>query len=119
MANPFITSAKKLIYRNGIDATFTKVIEGTYNSDTGSVTNTETTKVVKVYPKVITANAYNFPSLINKEMREYLVVSEDLGYKPEAQDKIAEGTAVYSVVSVKDIVARNESVIYIVAAVKG
>lgn len=119
MANPFITSAKKLIYRHGIDATFTKVTEGTYNSDTGTVTNTESSTVVKAYPKVITANAYNFPNLINKEMREYLVVSEDLGYKPEAQDKVTEGSIVYSVVSVKDITARNESVIYIVAAVKG
>lgn len=119
MANPFIASAKKLIYRNGIDVTFTKVTEGTYDSDTGSVTNIESTKTVKVYPKVITANSYNFPNLINREMREYLVVSEDLGYKPEAQDKITEGTTVYSVVSVKDIIARNESVVYIIAAVKG
>lgn len=119
MANPFITSAKKLIYRNGIDVTFTRVIEGTYDSNTGSVTNTESTKSVKVYPKVITANAWQFPNLINREMREYLVVSQDLGYKPEAQDKITEGSTVYSVVSVKDIVARNESVVYIIAAVKG
>lgn len=114
--NPFITSAKKLIYRNGIPVSFIKVIEGDYVD--GAVVNTETTTTVTAYPKVITANSFNFPNLINREMREYLVVSSDLGYKPESQDKIQENSSVYSVVSVKDIVARNESVIYIVAAVK-
>lgn len=117
--NPFIISAKKLIYKNGINIIFSKVTAGVYNSNTGSVVNTETNKTIKAYPKSITANAYNFPSLINKEMREYLIVSQDLGYKPSMQDKITEDGTVYSIVLVKDVIARGESVIYIVTAVKG
>lgn len=118
MANPFINSAKKLIYRHGITVVFTKVIEGNYDSNTGSVVNTEITTPVVAYPEDVIVNQYNFPNLINREVTKYLVVSSDLGYKPEPNDKITNGTSVSTILTVKDIVARNESVIYIVHAVK-
>lgn len=117
--NPFITSARKLIYRNGVNVVFTRVQEGVYNSDTGTVTNTETTKTVKAYPENVTVNQYNFPNLINKEVVKYSVVSADLGYKPEPTDRITVNGSVLSIVKVQDVVARNESVIYFVFAVKG
>lgn len=119
MINPFITAAKKLIYKNGIQITFVKVQEGDYDADTGSVTNTETQTTVIAYPEEVTANQYNFPNLIGKVVTKFSVVSVDLGYKPLANDKIIIGTDTYSVVTVKDIVARGESVIYLVNAIKG
>lgn len=117
--NKFIVAAKKLINRHGISVTFTKVIEGTYNSDTGSVTNTEVDTTVKAYPEVVNVNQYNYPNLVGRIVTKYSVVSSELGYKPEPNDKIKVGTEVHSVVSVKDIVAYGESVIYLVSAVKG
>ena len=117
--NKFIVSAKRLINRHGIDVTFIKVTEGTYNSDTGEVTNTESEITLKAYPEVITANQYNFPNLIGQTITKYSVVSSELGYKPSATDKVKVNNEISSIVSVKDIVAYGESVIYLVNTVKG
>ena len=116
--NKFILAAKKLINRHGISVTFIKVVEGTYNSDTGSVTNTETETTLKAYPEVVTVNQYNFPNLIGKTVTKYSVVSSELGYKPSPNDKIKVGTEVSTVISVNDITALGESVIDMVNAVK-
>lgn len=119
MSNPFIQAAKELIGMHGVSAVVVTVTEGTYNSDTGTVTNTETETTVKAYPKRFTATAYNMPNLIGKEVIEWLVVASDLTTKPSPQDKIKRGSTVYSVDSVKEIIAQGEPVIYKVLVVKG
>jgi len=118
MTNPFDRSVTKLITRNGIDVTYVTVTEGTYNSDTGTVTNTEVETVIKAYPKNLVANQYNAPSLIGKTLTEWLVIASDLATKPNPQDKMKVGSEVHTVLSMKDIVARNESVMYIITTVK-
>jgi hypothetical protein len=117
--NPHIIQAKRNIYREGINVTFITVTEGTYNSDTGTVTNTETETIVKGYPKRVTANTYNYPNLIGKEATEWLVVASDLPGKPNPQDKMKRGSTVFTVDSVKEIIAMGEPVIYKVLVVKG
>ena len=117
--NPHIIQAKRNIYREGINVTFISVAEGTYNSDTGTVTNTETETTVKGYPKRVTATSYNYPSLVGKEATEWLVVASDLPGKPNPQDKMKRGSTVFTVDSVKEIIAQGEPVIYKVLVVKG
>lgn len=119
MTNPFNKSVIRQITRHGIDVTYIAVTEGTYNSDTGSVTNTETETSIKSYPKSLVANQYNFPNLIGKTLTEWLVIASNLSSKPNPQDKIKVGSEVHSVVSVKDVVARNEVVMYMITTVKG
>lgn len=117
--NPHIVQAKRNIYREGINVTFITVTEGTYNSDTGTVTNTETETVVKGYPKRVTATSYNYPNLVGKEATEWLVVASDLPGKPNPQDKMKRGSTVFTVDSVKEIIAMGEPVIYKILVVKG
>ncbi len=116
--NDFILASKELIYKNGVDVTFVTVTEGAYDSDTGSVTNTEVETTVKGYPKNVKANTFNYPNLVGKEATEWLVVASDLSTIPTPQDKVKRGSKVYSVDSVRDIVAEGESVIYKVLVVK-
>lgn len=118
MSNPFIQAAKELIYLHGTNVTFISVAEGVYNSDTGTVTNTETETTIKGYPKNVKANTFNYPNLVGKEATEWLVVASDLSTIPTPQDKVKRGSKVYSVDSVRDIVAEGESVIYKVLVVK-
>lgn len=119
MANPFNKSVIRQITRHGIDVTYVTVTEGTYNSDTGSVTNSETETSIKSYPKSLVANQWNFPNLIGKQLTEWLVIASNLSSKPNPQDKIKVGSEVHSVVSVKEVVARNEVVMYMITTVKG
>jgi hypothetical protein len=119
MANDFLRSTTRLINRHGISVTYIKVTEGEYNSDTGSVTNTETETSIVSYPKRFTANQYNMPNLIGKEAMEWLIVASDLSTKPSPQDKIKRGSTVYTVDSVKEIIAQGDPVLYKVLAVKG
>ena len=115
----FIEAAKELIYSNGVSITITAVTEGAYNADTGTVTNTETSTVVTAFPKVVKVNSFNFPSLVGREVVEYLVVATDIAAQPRPQDKITRGAVVYSVDSVREHVAQGAVVIYKIIAVKG
>lgn len=119
MSNPFLQAAKDLIYPNGVSITFTRVIEGEYNTSTGTVTNTEVNTTVKAFPKNVKVNAYNYPNLTSKEVKEYLIVASDLANKPQPQDKVTQGSTVYSVDSVREHVAQGQIVLYRVIVYKG
>ena len=119
MSNPFIQAAKELIGTHGISVTYITVTEGEYNSDTGSVTNTETETTITSYPKRFTANQYNQPHLISKEAMEWLIAASDVSVKPSSQDKIKRNTTVYNVDSVKEVIAQGVPVLYKVITVKG
>ena len=110
--NEFIQSAKELIYRNGFDITITVFTEGTYDTSSGKVSKTENSTIVKSFPKIVKVNSFNYPSLIGKEVVEFMVVSEDIPIKPKATDKIIWDFKKYTVVSVIEHTANGESVIY-------
>lgn len=116
--NEFIKSAEDLIYPNGISVKYITVTEGEYNSDTGSVVNTEVEVDVIGFPKNIRANAVYMPNLVGKEVTEYLFVAKDLSSKPSNQDKIKKNNVVYTVDSIKEHYAQGEVVIYKVMVVK-
>lgn len=117
--SPFLQAAKELIYPNGIDVTFTTVIEGVYDPNSGTVTNAETSKVLKAFPKNIRATAYNYPNLIGREIIEFLVVATDVTSKPKPQDKIIKGSDVFLVDRVRENYADGQVVIYQLLGVKG
>lgn len=119
LTNPFLYAAKKCIYPNGVQVTFISVTTGVYNSDTSTVTNTEVSTNLIAFPKNIKATAYNFPNLIGKEMKEYLIVATDLSTAPKPNDKIVQNAITYTAVAIKEHVAQGEIVLYKVSAVKG
>lgn len=119
MANPFITSAKKLIYRQGADITYVKVTQGTYNVEAGTTTNIESTSTVKAFPKQVKVTTYNYPNLVGKDVVEFLIVSEDLTATPNTTDKITYSGKTYQVETYVEVMARGELVIYKIMASKG
>lgn len=119
MSNPFITSAKKLIYRQGTSVSYISVTTGAYNVETGSVTNTEVTTSIIAFPKRVKVNNYNYPNLVGKEVLEFLIVCEDLPSAPKTSDKISYKGNVYTVESYIEAMARGELVIYKIIASKG
>jgi len=119
MSNPFLQVAKDLIYPNGVSITFTRIVEGEYSTETGGVVNTEINTVLKAFPKNVKVNAYNYPSLISKEVKEYLIVASDLANKPQPQDKVTQSGTTYTVDSVKEHAAMGEVVLLKVIVYKG
>lgn len=117
--NQFIQAAKELIYGNGIAITYTAVAEGNYNVELGSTTNTETNSNVIAFPKSVKVSSFNYPSLVGKQVLEFLVVANDLSAAPSPQDKILYRNIAYNVDSYKEHMAEGELVIYKIIVVKG
>ena len=117
--NRFSDAAVRLISRHGRDVEYKTTVEGQYDPETGSVTNTTSSKTVKAYPKTIKTNAYNFPDLINKTVVEWLIPSAMMSNLPEPQDTIQDGTAIYSVYRVFTIQAHGEDTVYRIISIKG
>jgi hypothetical protein len=117
--NPFISSAKQLINLHGVSCTYTTVTEGTYDVETGSVTNTEANTAIIAYPKQVKVNQYNYPNLIGKTVTEFLVLASDFVTKPNPRDKITLSGDVYSIEQVSEHYAMQEKVIYKILACRG
>lgn len=115
----FIRAAKELIYPNGISISYIRITEGEYDTSTGTSTNTEVSTPLIAFPKNVRVNQYNYPSLISKEVMEYLIVATDLSTKPLPQDKVIRSGVTYTVDSVREHVAQGEIVIYKVICFKG
>lgn len=119
MANPFITSAKKLIYKQGVSIKYLTVTKGTYNVETGTTTNTEVSTSITAFPKHVKVNTYNYPNLVGKEVIEFLVVCEDLPSVPSTLDKVTYKSNTYQVESYTELMARGDLVIYKILVSKG
>lgn len=117
--NPFIKAAKELVYPNAITITYKSISEGTYDYETGQVTNTSTETVLKAFPKAFKASVYSYPSLVGKNASEWLVVASDLPSIPKPLDKILKGSEVFTVETYSEHVAQGEVVLYKIIAVKG
>lgn len=117
--NRFSDAAIRLISRHGRDVAYKTTVEGTYNPETGTVSNTTTSTTVKAYPKTVRTNAYNFPDLINKTVVEWLIPSAMMSNVPMPQDTIVSGTDIYSVYRCFTIEAHGEDTVYRVISIKG
>lgn len=119
MSNPFLNSTKRMIDQHGQSVTYTKVTEGTYNIETGSTTNTDTTYAVKMYKKHIRSNQYNYPNLIGRNAVMFYLANFNLAFTPELRDKITINGEVFDIESIVEHSARGEIVLYKLIAIKG
>ena len=117
--NPFIISAKELIYRNGINITYNSINISDYDVETGSVQETTSSTSLKGFPKALKANQYHHPNLVGKTASEWLIVALDLSSIPKPNDTILKGVEVLKVDSYSEHYADGEVVIYKIIAVKG
>jgi hypothetical protein len=119
MTNPFLASTQRMINQHGQSATYIKVSEGSYNIETGSTTNTDTSYTVKMYKKHIKATQYNYPSLIGKTSAIFYLVGDALDFTPAIRDKIVAGNETFEIESIAEHSARGQVILYKLIAVKG
>lgn len=110
--NKFLVSTKNQIKQNGLVCSYKSITTGTYDVNTSSVTNTETTYSVTLYPKHITANAYKYPNLVGKDIVMFYLANHSLGFTPKDNDVIIYNSKSYKVVSLQSHFALGEVVLY-------
>lgn len=117
--NQFLASVVDKLKRHGEDATYVRVVEGSYNVETGSVTNTETSYTVRIYKRHISANQYQYPDLIGKDAAVIYLAGNALTFAPSVRDKFIISGVTYNVESISEHRARNQIVLYKLASVRG
>ena len=118
MENDYLRATKQALATHGIDATYTKVVNGTYDVETGSTTKTETAVTVRAYKKHIKASQYNYPALVNKDAALFYIAGDALTDLPAVKDRITYGSATYTIEVVQEHVANGSIALYRLAAVK-
>ena len=106
--NKFLVNTKKHIARHGVDVEFIQTQEGTYDIETSTVINSETTTVIKAYPVAVQVSQYNFPNLIGREVIKFLIAGDALTVKPSPQDKVVYKGNTYSVEQQQDYTALGD-----------
>jgi hypothetical protein len=115
----YLAITLRAINQHGKNCNYIVVTEGTYNIETGSTTNTETTHALKMYKKHVRANQYNFPNMIGKDSAVFYLANNNLTFKPTAQDKITFDSVTYTVDSVMEHAADGAVILYKILTVKG
>ena len=115
----FLTATQGALQRHGLDLVYSTVTTGAYNVETGSTTNTSTNYTLRMYPKQIIANNYNYASLVGKTVVMFYLANPPLAFTPQLNDEIAYKSAVYRVQSYQEHVANSTVVLYRIIAVKG
>lgn len=116
--NRFLTIVNKLLIYHGQNLTYTKVVTGAYDVETGSPSITKTNYSKKLYPKHFIANNYNYPALIGKETCMFYLANDSLGFTPGLNDEITYNSKTYAVQSYQEHVANGEIVLYRIIAAK-
>ncbi len=109
----------RAINTHGKTCSYTIVTEGTYNIETGSTTNTETSHSVKMYKRHIRASQYNFPNMIGRDSALFYLANNKLSFVPAVKDKITIDSITYTVDSVTEHAADGLVILYKILTVKG
>ncbi len=119
MSNAFLASTKRLISLHGESMSYIAVAEGTYNIESGSISNTETTYTVTMYKKHISANQYSYPNLIGKTAAIFYLANDNLSFTPAIRDKITLSGETFTIDSLVEHRAKGQLVLYRLVAIKG
>lgn len=115
----FLTATQGALQRHGLDLVYSSVTTGAYDVETGSTTNSKTDYTLRMYPKHMQVNHYNYPTLVGKTVVMFYLANPPLAFTPKLNDEIAYQSAVYRVQSYQEHVASSAVTLYRIIAVKG
>jgi hypothetical protein len=117
--NQFLQATKQMINLHGQTISYVKIINGTYDPNTGSVSNTSNSTSIKAYAKDLKANQFNYPNLVGKHALLIYIPGDSLVDVPSVNDKVTIGSNSYTIDSVQSHSAFGEVCLYRLIAVKG
>ena len=116
--NQFLQAAIRQIARHGVLVDYITVTEGQYDVETGTTVNAETTLQVKAFPKRVRATQFNYPSLVGRQVVEFLVAGNAFTASPTTQNKITYLGDTYTLELVSSHTALGEVCLYKLLGVK-
>lgn len=114
----FFNAALSAVKRNGIDLVYNVITSGVYNVELGKSTTTSQAYTKRMYPKQVVANQYNYPNLVGKEIIEFYLVNDNLGFVPKPDDTIEYKSQKYRISQVREHFADGMVVLYKLIGVK-
>ena len=117
--NKFLSATAQQINLHGASVAYTSKGVQTYNPTTSKSTSTDLDYTVKMYPKHIRANQYNYPDLIGKDVVMFYLANNGLGFVPKIGDYITYNSSKYQVNSFQSHAALGSICLYRIVAVKG
>jgi len=118
MANWAMGITKRALQRHGADLTYTTTTK-VVNEDEGTVVETPTNITLRIYPRPVQVNQYNYPTLVGKQVVMFYLASEDLTFSVKPSDTVLWNGNVYRINSYQAHVAQGEIVLYKLLGVKG
>lgn len=117
--NLFLDASVRAMNRHGIPLNYAVITDGAYNVETGTLQQVRTNYELKMYPKQIQANSYNFPNLIGKDVCMFYLANYNLPFVPSLGDEITYNGKVFVVQSYQEHAAQGQIVLYRVVGSKG
>lgn len=115
----FLTATQGALQRHGVDLLYSSITPGVYNVETGTTPVTTLVYNLRMYPKHMQINNYNYPALVGKEVINFYLANAPLGFTPKLNDEIAYKGFVYRVQSYQEHMANSSVALYRILAVKG
>jgi hypothetical protein len=116
--NYFLQSSIRAVNRNGVSCSYLSVATGTYDVETGSVSNTETPYTVVMYRANLRTNQYSYPTLVGKDVSLFYLANNALLFTPAVKDKIIYNGNTYTVDSLEEHMAHSEIILYKIIAIR-
>lgn len=114
--NPFMKAAVNAVKRNGKDLVYTS-IEKVVDKINGTVVETKVDRTLRIYPKSVKVNQYNYPDLIGKDVITFYLANYNLGFAPKVNDVINYNNKKYAIRSYDFHEAHGENCLYRITGV--
>lgn len=112
----FRATALKLIAKNGAAITLTRTTPGSYNTSTGSATNSTATQAAKALVEEYKAGEmFVSNGLITTDDKKFTIAASAVT-RPNPGDTITLGTTIFTIVAIKEVWSGEQVALYIVQA---
>jgi hypothetical protein len=110
LANPLRKVASKVVSKFGGDVTVRIVTGGSYNTTTGTITESESDSTVKGVLSDISLKEVN--ELIQAGDKRLLIAAAAVGTAPETKDRVVISSVVHQVIQVNITEQANTAIVY-------
>lgn len=108
----------RALQRHGQDLAYS-TISRVVDPIEGGVVETITTTTLRIYPKPIQTNQWNFPTLVGKTVVMFYLAADGLTFTPKPSDEITYQGEVYRINSYQSFTAHGKTILYKLLGVKG
>lgn len=113
-----VGSTLRALQRHGLDLVYTTITR-TVDPIQGSVTDSPTSYTLRIYPRPMQVNQYNFPTLVGKQVVMFYLAADDLAFLPKPSDSITYLGESYRVNSYQAHTAHGKTILYRIIGTRG